>query len=221
MLQQSKVKSTFLLIGADKGGVGKTTLARIVLDYVRAFNPSLRVFDTEPSPGVLKRFFPTAETVELADPIDQAKIIDGLGTVRLTIVDIRAGLLSPTLHLFQRIGFRHGEEAHLAVFHVLGNTVASLSEIERTKTLLQHGGDHVMVKNYANSSFEWQEVAGTVVNIRHLESIAAEKVDQRSQSFLDFAADPANSRTMRGLVGSWYDRSAAALDAVGLKNIVA
>lgn len=135
-LKQSNCANTLILVGADKGGVGKTTIARLLLNYIGDQPHPVRVFDTEPGPGVLRRFFPKAEQINLTDIQDQAKVMDGLKEARITLVDIRAGLLSPTLHLLQRIGFRHGEEAHLAVFHVLGNTVASLTEVGTTAGLL-------------------------------------------------------------------------------------
>ncbi len=50
------MKPVVLLIGADKGGVGKTTIARTVLDYLAANGTPARAFDTEFPRGTLKRF---------------------------------------------------------------------------------------------------------------------------------------------------------------------
>jgi len=44
------VKPAVILIGADKGGVGKTTVARTLLDYFDASHIPTRAFDTE-TPG--------------------------------------------------------------------------------------------------------------------------------------------------------------------------
>lgn len=230
MLTQSACKNTLIVIGADKGGVGKTMLSRIILDYITG--ASVRVFDTEPGAGVFKRFFPTAITVNLADSLDQAKVIDGLGEARVTLVDIRAGLLSPTLHLFQRIGFKHGVDAHLVVLHVLGNSIASFGEIKNTAALLAGNGDHVLVKNYANAGkfFEWDEAtqaqylapsgAAGPIKIGNLDAVAAERVDKRNQTFAAFVADADNSRLMRGLVRAWYADAAIELDRTGLKSLI-
>ena len=38
-------KPTVILIGADKGGVGKTTVARTLVDYLTAQGIPLRAFD--------------------------------------------------------------------------------------------------------------------------------------------------------------------------------
>ena len=51
-------KPAVVLIGADKGGVGKTTVARTLLDYFVAHQVEVRAFDTEVLRGTLKRFHP-------------------------------------------------------------------------------------------------------------------------------------------------------------------
>ena len=231
MLKQSAAKNTLIFVGADKGGVGKTMLARLLLDYLGGV--SVRAFDTEPiGAGVLKRFYPSAKQVNLTQSQDQALIVDGLGAARVTLVDIAAGLLSPTLHLFQRIGFKQGVDAHLCVMHVLGNTVASLGEIKNTTALIAgNGGDHVLVKNHAAGSgfFEWD--AGTakelapymperLIGIGHLDVQAAERVDKSNQMFSAFVSDAANSRLMRGLVRAWQAEAVAEFARIGLINLV-
>lgn len=230
MLQQSTCKHTLILVGADKGGVGKTMLTRALLDYLAG--TTARVFDTEMEPGVLKRFCPTAQMVNLANSTDQARVIDGLGDARVTVVDIRAGLLSPTLHLFQRIGFKHGGDAHLVVMHVLGNSIASLGEIKNTAQLLSPGGDHVLVKNHLNDGkfFEWDDATqarylgpvkpAALIEIGNLDAVSAERVDQASQTFARFADDAANSRVMRGLVRAWLGDIANEFVRIGLQNVV-
>ena len=49
-------KPAVVLIGADKGGVGKTTVARTLLDYFVDRRVCARAFDTEVPKGTLKRF---------------------------------------------------------------------------------------------------------------------------------------------------------------------
>ena len=49
---------TVILVGADKGGVGKTTVARTLLDYLAANKLAARAFDTETPKGTLHRFHP-------------------------------------------------------------------------------------------------------------------------------------------------------------------
>ena len=55
-------KPAVILVGADKGGVGKTTVARALLDYFIAHNIPTRAFDTEAPKGTLSASIPTSPT---------------------------------------------------------------------------------------------------------------------------------------------------------------
>src|ERR1700741_2069206 len=70
-----------ILVGADKGGVGKTTVARTLIDYFGAHQTPTRAFDTETPRGTLKRFHPElTEVVDVTSVSDQMKIFDTLGS---------------------------------------------------------------------------------------------------------------------------------------------
>jgi len=128
-------KPAVFLIGADKGGVGKTTVARALLDYFGARHVPTRAFDTESPRGTLKRFHPdVTEVVDVTSVPDQMKIFDTLSSAdaKVTVIDVRAGQLSSTLQALSNIGFlelgRTGQIT-LAMFHILGPSIASLEEI--------------------------------------------------------------------------------------------
>src|SRR6202142_1644638 len=155
-------KPAVIPVGADKGGVGKTTVARTLLDYFNAHQTPIRAFDTESPRGTLARFHPdVTEVVDVTQVPDQMKIFDTLGTTQatVTVIDIRAGLLSPTLQALSEIGFLDAakkDQITFAVFHILGPSIASLQEIAETS---QFVGDasYFLVKNHINetSFFEW------------------------------------------------------------------
>src|SRR5213594_2114672 len=101
-------KPAVVIIGADKGGVGKTTVARTLLDYFAAHQVRARAFDTEVPRGTLKRFHPNeTDLVDVTYVPDQMKIFDTLHSAEapVTLIDIRSGLLSPTLRALRDIGF--------------------------------------------------------------------------------------------------------------------
>ena len=101
-------KPTVIVVGADKGGVGKTTVSRTLLDYFSAHNVPTRAFDTEAPRGTLKRFHPdVTDVVDVTSVSDQMLIFDTIGTAeaKVTVIDVRAGLLSPTLRALRDIGF--------------------------------------------------------------------------------------------------------------------
>src|SRR5579872_4291535 len=91
-------KPTVVVVGADKGGVGKTTVSRTLLDYFTAHHVPTRAFDTETPRGTLKRFHPDiTEIVDMTSISDQMRIFDTLPDASVTVIDVRAGLMSPTL----------------------------------------------------------------------------------------------------------------------------
>jgi hypothetical protein len=155
-------KPTVILIGADKGGVGKTTVARTLLEYFSKHEVPTRAFDTETPKGTLQRFHPdVSEIVDVTAVADQMRIFDTVSDTSVTVIDVRAGLLSSTLRALRDISFLDtANEGQLTfiVFHILGSSIASLDEIEETASLTT-GGRHFMVKNFINdaSFFEWDQ----------------------------------------------------------------
>lgn len=131
------MKPMVLMVGADKGGVGKTTMTRTLLDYLAAKNTLTRAFDAEHPRGTLKRFFPEiTEVVDITTAADQMKMLDTLSTseVKVSVIDIRAGLLSRTLRAFKEVGFFDlvdAGEFNFGLFHVVGPSVSSLERSAR------------------------------------------------------------------------------------------
>src|SRR6476620_5964204 len=113
-------KPVVIVVGADKGGVGKTTVARTLLDYFSANNVATRAFDTENPRGTLKRFHPDlTEIVDMPATSDQMKIFDTLNAAgSVTVIDVRAGLLSPSLVALRDIGFLDAAKAGQITFAV-------------------------------------------------------------------------------------------------------
>jgi hypothetical protein len=209
-----------ILIGADKGGVGKTTVARALLDYLAVRALSFRSFDTEPSAkGVLKRFRPEAEQVDIATVPGQMQVIDGLGDVT-TVVDLRAGMLTPTLRALAATKVIDDVRAgtlDLLCLHVVGPTVASGAEIAETLAAL-HGARHVIVECYASPDARFPDLgtALPVISIPNLNETACEAVDRSGMSFETFSRDQAQSRTLRGYVRTWLDAVWSEFDKIKL-----
>ncbi len=199
-------KPVVIVVGADKGGVGKTTVARTLLDYFSANNVATRAFDTENPRGTLKRFHPDAtEIVDMTATSDQMKIFDTLNsaTPSVTVIDVRAGLLSPSLVALRDIGFLDAAKAGqitFAVFHILGPSIASLDEIAETANFMQ-GAKYFLVKNFINNTsfFEWDQATynsyfhrikdATELTIPKLNEMAYEQVEVASVPFLKFVAN--------------------------------
>ena len=91
---------------------------------------------------------------------DQMKIFDTLNTAKasVTVIDVRAGLMSSALASLRDIGFLDAAkkgQITFAVFHILGPSIASL-EIAETARFMS-GAKYFLVKNFINNTsfFEW------------------------------------------------------------------
>jgi hypothetical protein len=207
-------KPVLIIVGADKGGVGKTTITRALLDFLDARGINNRAFDTENEVpgGALKRFFPDrTEIVDLADSDGQMKVFDTLGAA-VTVIDIRAGLLSPTLKMLSEIGFLDPARFTIIVLHVVGNNLQSIDEIAGVAERLA-GLRHVIVGNRVNDTkFAFPPNA---IDIPMLNPKAAEAVDQANAPFGVFAKG-GPSPVLSGILGHWLARVFAQFEAAKL-----
>jgi hypothetical protein len=241
----SMTKPAVIIVGADKGGVGKTTVSRTLLDYFTAHQIPTRAFDTEAPKGTLKRFHPdVTDIVDINLVPDQMKIFDTLNSAAasVTVIDVRAGLMSVTLRALRDIGFIDAAkkgQITFAVFHILGPTIASLDEIADTATYL---GDakYFLVKNFINNThfFQWDEEThssyfkrikdAVEITIPKLNEMATEQVELAAVPFVTFVAnkkqngDPAAySFVLRGYVRHWLGNVWAEYDRIKLTDLVA
>jgi hypothetical protein len=215
------MKPAVILVGADKGGVGKTTVARLLIEYLIAHEVPVRAFDTEWPRGTLKRFHPDiTDIVNMTETSDQMRVIDTLDDAPLAnVLDVRAGQLGVILGSLKSMGFldaaRTGEFAFL-LFHILGSSVASLQEIAETAPLAADG-EYFLVKNFigGNTFFEWDPSTSRTyfsrarsakeIIVPKLDHLAFEQVDHAGVPFQRFVEDRSNSFVLRGYVRTWLD----------------
>jgi hypothetical protein len=227
-------KPQVFIIGSDKGGVGKSTCARVLSDYLQARGANAKLFDTELGAGDLKRFAPAATMVDIAKTSGQMRVFDTLDGV--TLIDIRAGQLSETIRALDKAKLlddvRKGE-INLALLHVLGSTDRSFIEIGEMAALIGGGTKHFLVRNFINEGDfgEWEkdnrfasrlsEMAAVTITIPHLTADACDAVQKLGVTFAGFSSDPKQSRMLRGYIRSWLDEVWHDFDKVGLGELVA
>ena len=242
---ERNMKPSVILVGADKGGVGKTTVSRALLDYLATNNIIARAFDTEYPRGTLHRFHPQETTiVDLQSTSDQMRILDTLNTaqVKVSVIDIRAGGLLLAMQALEDTGFLDAVAAgefDFLIYHVLGSSIASLEEIDEIAPYVQDG-HYFLVKNHVNDTtfFEWDpithrkyfekiETAGEIT-VPKLNEMAYEQVEIAATPFSTFVADrtaegePAgHSFVLRGYVRTWLHKIAEEFDRVGLLSQLA
>ncbi len=238
------MKPTLIVIGADKGGVGKTTVARTMLNYFADNNVPARAFDTEYPRGTLHRFHPdVTEVVDITHTAHQMQILDTLNTaqVNVTVMDTRAGALTTSLNALRDVGFLDAVKAgefNFVVFHILGPSIASLAEIAETAPFVADA-NYFLVKNYINNStfFDWdpatsQAYFGKVksaaeVTIPKLNAMAYEQVEIAGTPFSAFianktaAGEPAeHSFTLRGYVRTWQNTNTEEFNRIRLLDLI-
>ena len=239
-----EAKPAVILVGSDKGGVGKTTVTRTLLDYYEAKKIPTHAYDTESPPGTLKRFHPdVTEIVDITSIPDQMDVFDTLKPSDVTLIDIRAGLLSPTLSALQDIGFleaaRKGQVS-LGVLHILGPSISSLNEIGEVAKFV-NGTHYFLVKNMINNTafFEWDPETydsylkkskgahAHQVTIPHLNEMASEQVELASVPFNTFIGNKkaggesaSYSFVLRGYVRHWLNNVWSEYDRIKLNNVM-
>lgn len=230
------------MVGADKGGVGKTTVTRVLTDYLAVNGiDSYQAFDTEAPNGNLKRFLPGTQVIDLSEVSEQMKVFDSLQSNKVTIIDVRATLLSSTLNVMANVGLLDmvkTNQVSLIVFHVLGPSLASLDEIEATAKIIE-GATHYLVKNHINDTefFKWDDALyqkafsaarSGVIEVPQLTELATEAVEVAGVSFTKFvdnvAADGTaakNSMVLRGYVRTWLKAVYDAFNKASVNGIIA
>jgi hypothetical protein len=238
------MKPVVILVGADKGGVGKTTVSRALLDYLAAHNVLARAFDTEHPRGTLKRFHPgLTDIVDITSTPDQMRILDTLNAAgqKVSVIDVRAGQMAASLRALRDVGFLDAVKAGdftFVVFHILGSSIASLDEIEETAPYVGDAS-YFLVKNFINDTtfFEWDPQtyahyfrkaprAGEIT-IPKLNEMAYEQVEIAGVPFSAFVADrradgsnAGSSFVLRGYVRTWMRNVSAEFDRVGLPALL-
>lgn len=170
------------------------------------------------------------------------KIFDTLNAAApsVTVIDVRAGLMSPALASLRDIGFLDAAKSGqitFAVFHMLGPSIASLDEIAETANFMQ-GAKYFLVKNFLNDTnfFEWDKTTynfyfrklpdAIELSIPKLNEMAYERVEVASVPFLFVAnkgADDAPvdySFVLRGYVRHWLTNVWREFDRIGLTDLV-
>jgi hypothetical protein len=219
---------TIVLVGADKGGVGKTTVARTLLDYLAHHEIASRVFDTEHPNGSLCRFHGAA-VIDLTEVTEQMRVFDGVTEAGVTVVDLRAGLLSETVKALDDAmlldDVRSGA-IRLVLLHVLGPTVESISEIASIADRIGGGAKHFLVKNHINrtkydNTALLAQMKDVTIEVPQLIEEASKTINENGGSFTAFATNPANSRILRGRVVLWLEAVWSEFDRVGIRQLVA
>lgn len=231
------MKPVLILIGADKGGVGKTTVCRVLLDLLAERGVPTRAFDTEAPHGSLARFHADeAEIVDLTRTTDQMRIFDTLeaSDVAVTLVDVRAGQLRRILASLDEFGFldaaKRGQYG-FQLFHILGSSIASLEEVADVAAYAT-SATHYLVRNDAEGThFAWgpeiyrsyvdRVKAARELTVPQLDAVAYEQIDVAGVPFSEFVKNERNSFVLRGYVRTWLQKVKQNFEGAGVMTAIA
>ena len=215
-----------------KGGVGKTTVARVIADFLHARDNTFRAFDAEGSTGQLLRFHPDVTApvdVENANTI--APVLDYVmegGGKRLALIDLGA-FRRRCKGLALSRGAAEAESARLGitVVYVLGGAVDSVGHLKECFGALGRDVNYVIVKNfgvagkfdvYDNSHVrkDLLAIGAREINLPALDGTVYQSVDRASIGFSAFADGQTGNFgfTERRYCRTWLRECFTALEAV-------
>lgn len=196
-----------IIVGGDKGGVGKTAFSRVMMDYLPAHGMEVRAFDTQVPAGVLKRFHGAkTELVDVTTLDGKMRVFDTINAAPTTLVDLAASLLTPTVAMLRETGFVDMVAEGLAefvIFHVVGNSVASLDEV-RTIAEATKGMQLFVVSNPLTAAPTPREAFGgaVVIDMPKLNDETFKAIDLSNLPYSEFIATT-KSFLMRGYAKNW------------------
>jgi CO dehydrogenase nickel-insertion accessory protein CooC1 len=201
-------------IGGEKGGVGKSLVARIVAQYMIDKGMPFIGFDTDRSHGALIRFYSgyaspvLVDRYETLDAIMEAAVAE---PDRRVLVDLAAQTQEPLVKWMDESGVLElAAEAGFAIkyWHVMDSGKDSVDLLKRlldrfeqriryVLVLNQIRGDDFSILRESKEDERAQRLGARVVNVRRLADGTINKIDAYSSSF--WAAQNSPGKTGGGL----------------------
>jgi hypothetical protein len=222
-------------IGGEKGGVGKSVMARLLAQYWIDRGKAFAGVDGDLSHGALVRHYGDfSQFVDLSSNDSADQILDrALGAERRVLVDLpaqSAKTLDAWLSGANVLALARELGAPITFWYVSDGGFASVAHIEKSLDRYGDQVSHVVVRNFGRSSdFSQLEassamskldaVSGKLVNLPGLDGSAMYKLDGRGASFWAAANGTEGEHALKTLererVKLWLQRAYAELDKLG------
>jgi len=187
-------------IGGEKGGVGKSLMARVIAQYLIDRNMPFLGFDTDRSHGALMRFYAGYASPVLVDRFESLDAIMEAAAEqpeRRILVDLAAQTNEPLLKWIDDSGVLNladEMDIGLTYWHVMD---AGKDSVDLLRNLLDRFGKelrYVVVRNQVRgNNFSVLEQSGeqaravglgaNVISVRHLHDGVIQKIDASNSSF--------------------------------------
>lgn len=230
--------STIHFIGGEKGGVGKSLVARLLAQYLIDHQLPFLGFDSDRSHGALLRFYAAYTSPVVIDQYESLdKVVEAATDQadRRIIVDLAAQTHQPLVQWMEESGMLElAAEFGIAVryWHVMDSGKDSVDLLGRLLDRFGAQLDYVLVLNQLRGDdFEIFEKSGLkeraltmnakIVALPRLHETAMTRIDARSTSF--WAAAHSGDKELTGLgllerqrVKVWLAKAYSALDSLGV-----
>lgn len=187
-------------VGGEKGGVGKSLVARVLAQYMIDRNIPFLGFDTDRSHGALLRFYTGYASPVVVDRYEALdSIIEAAVELpeRRILVDLAAQTHDPLVQWMEESGVLSlADEAGVSLhyWHVLDTGRDSVDLLRKLLDRFGTGLKYVIVRNHVRGSdFEAleqsgeqaraQELGAKVITVKHLHDGVINKIDAASSSF--------------------------------------
>ncbi len=230
--------STIHFIGGEKGGVGKSLVARVLAQYLIDHKLPFLGFDSDRSHGALLRFYAGFASPVVIDDYDSLdKLVEAAveNPERRILVDLAAQTHKPlvqwieesgVLELAQEIGVR------IRYWHVMDSGKDSVNLLTKLFDRFDDHLDYVLVLNQLrgddfgifDASGERKRAEGLrarIIEFPRLHEASMTKIDARSASFWAAANSSEKEHTGLGLlersrVKVWLGKAYAELDTLSV-----
>jgi hypothetical protein len=232
-LETPPAVSRIHLIGGEKGGVGKSMLARLMAQYLIDHQLAFTGFDTDRSHGALLRFY--AEQSSAAQ-VDRFESLDGIIEAAVNtpgqrvLVDLAAQTHEPLVKWMEESGVLDMADLSgiaLQYWHVMDNGRDSVDLLGRLLDRFGQRMAYVLVLNeLRGDDFGQLERSGQfdralglgaqVMRLHHLHDVVVQKIDAHNASFWAARHEGADLGLMeRQRLKMWMSRAYGELSRVG------
>jgi hypothetical protein len=221
-------------IGGEKGGVGKSVVARLLAQWFVDRSIPFAAVDGDLSHGALSRSYTDfTQVLDLKELSNADMIIDrALGAERRVLIDLPAQSirsLRDWIASANVLGFARETGIRMSFWHVTDGGFASVGEMDRALALFGDHFEHKVVKNFGRSKdftqfdqsstkHRLEELGSKTVQLAELDATAMYKIDRLGVSF--WAAVHGNDGEglkplERQRVRLWLDRFYSQVEALG------
>jgi hypothetical protein len=185
-------------VGGEKGGVGKSVLARLLAQYHIDHQLPFTAFDTDRSHGALLRFYAEFSRPVMLDEFDSADQVmeAALAAEQDVIVDLAAQTATPLHRWIEQndlLTLANEEQVPVVFWHVLDDGADGIALFAALCDRYEHAGAYVAVRNYGRgrdfTAFDASPVraraaglAALVIDLPELHAGTMRKIDHQGIS---------------------------------------